>query len=208
MDCIVSKDMACSVFGAQALMEALYRHGEGEHALRLLTSKTRRSWVAMLESGSTITLEAWNPLYKDTEDWNHVWGSAPANIIPTLLMGVEPLEPGFASMRIRPQPGHLERASLDLPTIRGTVHEDFQSTPERFVLNVNLPANTTTQIDLPDLGDGDGEAVKDVAVKDATVRVVKDGVKCEFQREGRFLRIDSVGSGAHTFEVSTVGTRQ
>ena len=77
VDCLVGKDMACSVFGAQALMEALYHNGEGDHALKLLTSQTRRSWHAMLEAGSTITLEAWNPLYKDTEDWNHIWAPCP-----------------------------------------------------------------------------------------------------------------------------------
>jgi alpha-L-rhamnosidase len=169
------------------LLEALYRNGEGEHALRLLTSKLTHSWNSMLESGSTITLEAWTPLYKDTEDWNHVWGAAPANVIPTLLMGVEPLEPGFALMSIRPQPGHLEHASLDLPTIRGTVHVDLKSSPERFVLNTRLPANTTAKVYLPDLGGGGPE-------------VTVDGVKRQAVREGKFLLIEPVGSGPHTFD--------
>ena len=187
VDCLVGKDMACSVFGAQALMEALYHNGEGDHALKLLTSQTRRSWHAMLEAGSTITLEAWNPLYKDTEDWNHIWGAAPANVIPNLLMGIEPLEPGFAAMRMRPQPGRLEHASLDLPTIRGTVHEDFRSSSDRFVLQVILPANTTAEVDLPDLGSGD-------------LGVMVDGVARQAKRDGRFLVVDAVGSGSHHFE--------
>ena len=88
---------------------------------------------------------------------------------------------------MRPQPGRLEHASLDLPTIRGTVHEDFRSSSDRFVLQVILPANTTAEVDLPDLGSGD-------------LGVMVDGVARQAKRDGRFLVVDAVGSGSHHFE--------
>lgn len=116
------KGMACSVYGAQFLLEALYEAGEGEAALALLSSNGLRSWRNMSEKvGSSITLEAWDPSLKPNLDWNHAWGAAPANLIPRGLMGIEPLEPGFKRFRVRPQTGGLDEAKLKLPTPKGAV---------------------------------------------------------------------------------------
>ena len=144
--------MACSVYAAQYLLEGLYAAGEDGFAYELMTDRaTDRSWPHMIYGvGSTIALEAWDNRYKPNQDWNHAWGAVPANIIPRKLMGVEPLEPGFRSVQIRPQPGPLQSASLELPTIRGTVHVDFTAAPGApFELNVELPANMTAQVHLP-----------------------------------------------------------
>lgn len=184
---IRSKGMACSVYGAQYLMEALYRAGLAEHARKLLTAPGDRSWAHMLDVGTTITLEAWDNKYKPNQDWNHAWGAAPANVIPRLLMGVEPLEPGFRKIRIRPQPGGLERASLELPTVRGTVHVSFRSTPERFTLNVQVPANSTARVYLPRLG--------------PSAAVTVDGARRSAPVEDGAFVLDGVGSGGHVLEV-------
>jgi hypothetical protein len=141
----------------------------------------------MYDIGSTITLEAWDPKYKPNLDWNHAWGAAPANIIPRCLMGVQPLEPGFGKIQVKPQPGSLEWASLDLPTIRGTVHVDFRREGDSFRLNVNIPANTTAEVYVPRVSE------------DGSLLLV-DGTKCEAETEGRFFRVANVGSGGHVFE--------
>lgn len=70
-DFVVSRGMACSVYGAQYLLEALYEGGRPEVALGLMTSKDLRSWYNMLRVGSTITLEAWDNKFKPNQDWNH-----------------------------------------------------------------------------------------------------------------------------------------
>ena len=121
VDFIKSRGMACSVYGAQFLLEALYEAGEADYAFSLLTDQSVRSWYNMIRVGSTITLEAWDDSFKPNQDWNHLWGAAPGNIIPFRLMGVQPLEPGFARVRIHPQPGPLRRADLTLPTCRGPI---------------------------------------------------------------------------------------
>lgn len=147
---IVSKGMACSVYGAQFLLEALYDGGAAEDALKLMTDKSLRSWYNMLRVGSTITLEAWDDSFKPNQDWNHLWGAAPGNIIPFKLMGVTPLEPGFAKVRIAPKPGSLESAEMALPTIRGTIKVGFENKKDRKVVSVDLPANMDAEIVLPD----------------------------------------------------------
>lgn len=151
---LASKGMDCSVYGAQYFLEALYEAGLGDRALAHLTSKGERSWAHMIyDIGSTVTLEAWDPKYKPNLDWNHAWGAAPANLIARKLMGVEPAEPAFRRIRIRPQPGSLKRASLDLPTIRGTVHVDFEQDARRAIVNVELPANTRAEVSWPVRGE-------------------------------------------------------
>lgn len=182
------RGMACSVYGAQFLMEALYRSGQADHALSLLTARTDRSWSHMLDAGSTITMEAWDNRFKPNQDWNHAWGAAPANIIPRLLMGVEPLEPGFQRMRIRPQPGGLKEAALKLPTIRGAVRVSFKVAPQQIHMQINIPANTTAQVWVPRQGI-------------ATTSVLVDGVKRTGRIEGDSIVFDTIVSGSHTFDV-------
>jgi hypothetical protein len=181
---IKSRGMACSVYGAQHLLDALYQADEDEYALELMTTKTDRSWWHMMELGSTITLEAWDIKYKGNLDWNHAWGAAPANIIPRWLMGIQPLSPGFSRILIQPRPGGLTNAKMTLPTIRGQVNVRFKNSPDEFVLDVELPANTTARLALP-------------CMNNADPLVSLDGKTVEFRLEGSFAVVDTVGSGKH-----------
>lgn len=144
---IKSRGMACSVYGAQFLLDALYDRGEAEYALSLLNSTGLRSWYNMIRMGSTITTEAWDNVYKPNLDWNHAWGAVPANVIVRGLMGVEPLEPGYSKVRIAPQPGGLEHAELRLATIKGEIRVAFQKEKDgSYTLDVQLPANMQAEI--------------------------------------------------------------
>ncbi len=146
---IKSRGMACSVYGSQHLMEGLYQAGAADYALSLLTATNDRSWYHMIEAGSTITMEAWDNKYKENQDWNHAWGAAPANVIPRLLMGIQPIEPGFARMRIHPQIGSLEYASIVTPTIRGDVKVDISQKKNTWSASVTIPANTIAELYVP-----------------------------------------------------------
>lgn len=127
---IQSRGMACSVYGAQYLLEGLYDAGAAEYAMSLMTARTDRSWWGMIQQGSTMTLEAWAHCYKSNLDWNHAWGSVPANIIPRKLMGIEPIAPGFAKVRIAPQPASLTHAYLKFPTPKGPIEMNYQALPD------------------------------------------------------------------------------
>lgn len=160
-DFVESRGMACSVYGAQYLLEALYYAGRDDYAMTLLTSQTDRSWFNMLRVGSTITLEAWDLKYKYNLDWNHAWGAAPVNIIPRFLMGIRPLEPGFGKILIQPQPANLGTATITIPTIRGMIQASFENNDDLFKLDFEVPANTTTVIDLKKFADKASEACLD-----------------------------------------------
>lgn len=76
VDFIQTRGMACSVYGSQFLMDALYEANDAEYALHMLTKTDDRSWYNMIRVGSTISLEAWDNKYKPNQDWNHAWGAA------------------------------------------------------------------------------------------------------------------------------------
>ncbi len=190
-DFVVSKGMACSVYGAQYLMEALYEGGRADIALERMTSKDIRSWYNMLRVGSTITLEAWDNEFKPNQDWNHAWGAVPGNIIPRYLMGVRPLEPGFGKVLIQPQPGTLKQASATIPTIRGAIKVSFKNDPPRpFELKIDIPVNMTAKVGLPQID------------KQSTTLVV-DGKKVKAELQDGYLFVNGIGSGAHILKAKS-----
>lgn len=149
---VKSRGMACSVYGAQYLMEALYGAAEAEHALQMLTDTTDRSWWNMIRSGSTISMEAWDKKYKLNLDWNHAWGAVPANIIPRFLWGIRPLEPGFSKFVIKPQFAGLTHSKIKMPTIKGPIIAEYRGEAGKsYTLEVEIPFNTTATIYLPNL---------------------------------------------------------
>ena len=182
-----SRGMACSVSASQMLFEALYLAGDDSYALSLLTSVGERSWAHMIyDIGTTIALEAWDNRIKPNQDWNHAWGAAPANVIPFGLMGITPLEPGFAKVSIDPKPGDLPWAEVTIPTIRGPISVRFTNHPaRRFVLECDLPANTAARIGVPALHTED-----DV--------LTVDGKPVFAERKNGHLYVDGIGSGKHT----------
>lgn len=187
---IESRGLACSVYGSQFLMDAIYESGNAQYGLQLLRSTSERSWYNMIKAGATISMEAWDNKYKPNQDWNHAWGAAPANVIPAKLMGIEPLEPGFSKIRIKPQPGNLESAEIKTPTIRGEVLLSFRNKPKQsFSMHLTIPANTTANVYLP--------------FWSKTQKVIMNGKPVKTHQEGSFVIVDEVGSGNSEFEVVT-----
>jgi hypothetical protein len=145
---IKTRQMACSVFGSQFLLDGLYDAGEAEYALELLTSTKQRSWYNMIRSGSTITMEAWDKVYKPNLDLNHAWGAAPANLIVRKLMGVEPIEAGGSVVKIKPQLGHLQFAQLSTSFIRGKINIDYHLKGQAAIYQFSIPAGIVAQLEL------------------------------------------------------------
>jgi hypothetical protein len=142
------RGMACSVYAAQYLLESLFENDEATNALALITAPDDRSWRHMVESGTTITWEAWDQHYKPNQDWNHAWGAAPANLLPRFVLGVEPLAPGWTRIVIRPNPGTLKSCEGKVPTTLGPVLVRWES-GDTFKLSLTLPSGMSAQVHLP-----------------------------------------------------------
>ncbi len=178
---VAGKGMECSVYGAQYLLEALFKAGRDRDALQLLTARHDRSWWHMMELGSTMTLEAWDGKYKPNLTWNHAWGSAPANIISRYVLGVRPLSPGYEKILIAPQAGTLHSVRGQVPTAKGSVNISyFKGATGK--IEFTIPAGTSARLEWPR-----GNAKK--ALFDGANLTLADGATA--------IIVDDVKSGQH-----------
>lgn len=182
-DFLQSRGMACSVYGAQYLLEALFAAGRDDTAVKLMAARTQRSWWHMIESGSTMTWEAWDVQFKNNLTWNHAWGAAPANILSRYVLGVRPVEPGYKKLLIAPRPGSLAWVRGKVPTPLGSV-----------TLNITNAATFKLEIDLPA-----GARVAVVLPSRKEHQVLLDGKPVAATPDGQALRVD-VPSGRHLLE--------
>jgi hypothetical protein len=163
---VVAKGMAGSVYAAQYLLEALFEEGRVIDAIQLMTARHPRSWAHMCyDVGSTMTTEAWDVAYKPNQDWNHAWATAPANIVPRYVVGVQPRSPGFETMTLRPNPGPLHWFRARVPTIRGSIDVDLRTSSNGVEIDVAPPGNTPLYVELPKFR----SAVQDVTVNGTSV---------------------------------------
>ena len=148
---IKTRGMACSVYGAQYLLDALYKANESEYALKLITDTTHdRTWWNMIEIGSTMALEAWDMKYKPNSDWNHAWGTAPLNVITRQMWGVTPKTPGFASVQIKPQLADLQFSEIKVPTLKGSIEAKYiVSDKNEQIYEIKLPKGMNGEFVLP-----------------------------------------------------------
>lgn len=143
---LASQGMRMSVYGAHFLLEALYRSGQPEAALALMTGRGRFSWLHMIDDlKATIATEAWDPAIKPNMTFSHAWGTAPANIVQRFIAGVEIAAPGAARLKIAPQPSGLTRFRAKVPTIRGAVRVAYDAGR---LLEIQLPPNASAEIEL------------------------------------------------------------
>ena len=144
---IKSRGMACSVYGSQYLLDGLYNAGEAKYALELMTATHDRSWYNMIKIGSTVSMEAWDIKYKPNLDWNHAWGAVPANIIPRKMWGIEPIVPGGAVMKIKPQLANLSQSKIRIPTLKGFIEASFEKEKTQKYTFI-IPANSIAELEL------------------------------------------------------------
>ena len=180
------RDMQCSPYAAQYFMDALLINGSDEKAIDLMIADGDRSWKHMVNSGTTISWEAWDLKYKPNQDWNHAWGAAPANLLPRFVLGAQPAAPGWTTAIIRPCPGGLRHARGQVPTPRGPISIDWEN-ESTFVLSLVLPDGMTAQVDLP--------------ATDGATGVFVDGVSVAATKTGDRWRVNDEVSGSVSLEV-------
>lgn len=146
---IARQGMACSVYCAAYLLEALYDGGQPQAALNLLTADDSTSWLHMIALGAGSTMEAWTPALKSNLTYSHPWAASPAFIVPQYVFGVSALAPGWAKVLIRPQPASLTSGSVRVPTPRGEVSVAFTRHGTQFSAQVGIPATATAEVALP-----------------------------------------------------------
>ena len=186
-DYIGSRGMACSVYCAAFVLEALYDGDRADVAHELLTSTGLRSWLNMISKGAGATAEAWDTSLKPNMTWSHPWAASPAYNVPQGMFGIEPLVPGYAEFRVRPQPAAVPWAHVTLPTLRGRIGASYATTTAGTDVGVSVPGNSVADVLVPST---------------SGTEVYLDGVEVTSTREGGYLVVQDVPSGCHVLSTS------
>ena len=167
---IARRGMACSVYCAAYLLEALYDGGQPQAALSLMTADSNTSWLHMIALGAGSTMEAWNPPLKPQPHLLPRRGPRPRRTSSrSTCSACGHSRRAGERCSIRPQPASLPRGSVQVPTPRGEVGVAFTSGGGRFSARVDVPATATAEVALPGVRAGqrvwvDGAAVTATAL--------------------------------------------
>ncbi|MEJ2616297.1 MAG: alpha-L-rhamnosidase C-terminal domain-containing protein, partial [Ignavibacteriaceae bacterium] len=193
-DYLSSRNMDCGVFGSQFYLWSLYKLNRGEKALELIVSHDKNSWYNMIHRlNAANTCEAWDPSGKSDMSKSHGWGSAAGNMIQRGLMGINPIEPGFKKISIKPQIGNLKYANIEFPTIKGKVSVIVFRNLDSYNIEISIPANTTAKV-----------FVRKMLSTGTEVEVDGRNINGDLDSDGKFIMFDNIGSGFHTFKRSLI----
>lgn len=183
---IKSLHMSSGMVTVRMLVEAIGEAGEGEHLVELFTNESWDGWAKCLALGATCTWESWNAI-EGTESLSHAWGAIGLIGHVRYVLGISPLEPQHARVRVRPLVFgiSLSQAAGSIPTDRGTIGVDWRrETSGAMRLEVELPDSVRGEIWTP-------------AASEA--RLFRDGRPIEARRAGVYL-VAEAGPGRHVFE--------
>ena len=191
------------------LLEGLYSIGwhtpeAAEYALDVLTSNGTNSWLGMIAQGATASMEAWTREEKPNLSWSHPWCAGANSAIVRLLLGVQPLEPGWARWQFAPQPASLPAITAVAPTLRGPINVTISNHPSGssasgsssggggggFSATLTVPEGTLARVCLP--------AAHGTSAKLAATLQL-DGDVAKGRAQGRMLCfVDDLKPGTHT----------
>jgi hypothetical protein len=92
-------------------------------------------WRNMVALGLTTTPEYSDPSRSDT----HAWSAHPAYDFPTIIAGIRPGSPGFATVRIEPSLGKLQRVEASMPHPKGMILTRYDKHAKTTDVSITLP---------------------------------------------------------------------
>ena len=147
---VLLRERHASPYFEKYVGEALIRMGWTDDAL----ARTKQRYAAMIASPLTTLWEGWGLGAEGFGGgtYNHAWSGGPLTLLSSLVVGVEPLEPGYASFRVAPRPGSLARARAVVPSVRGRIVAEVRQ-PEGsdgpIELAVTVPEGTRALVVVP-----------------------------------------------------------
>jgi hypothetical protein len=123
------------LFHFRALLEL-----EDPEAERFVFASIRRIWGEMLRRDATTCWEGWSFIPGHyTRSHCHAWSAGPAYLFGAHLLGVRPLEPGFATASVQPHFDTLEWMDGAVPTPHGLIEVHAQGIDGKWRLDISAP---------------------------------------------------------------------
>ena len=129
------------------IMEALFIMGQGKYALE----RTEKRFSKMVNDPYETTLfEGWsindNSFGGGTS--NHAWSGGPLTVIAQYQCGIYPLEAGYKSFTIHPQPASLKYTDISVPTVKGMIFSSWKIIDGNMDWQLSVPKGTTAHVSL------------------------------------------------------------
>ncbi len=183
--------------GTPYICHVLSRYGHTDVAYQLLLQKTYPSWLYPVTVGATTIWERWdaqkpNGNFQTSEmnSFNHYAYGAIGDWMYRVAAGLREAAPAYKQIVVQPHPGaDFTYMKADLKTPYGNAASHWKIEGNQFIMEVEVPVNTTATIYIPTASAGDitesGKALS--ACKDVTVSGVENGYVVVKAGSGRYL---------------------
>jgi alpha-L-rhamnosidase len=195
------KHLTTGFLGTPVLCKALSDYGYLDEAYLLLNRTEYPSWLYPITQGATTIWERWDGQKPDgtfqdkgMNSFNHYAYGAIGEWLYRVVAGIEIDQqlPGYKHILIHPHPGgSLSRAKASLHSMYGQVSSAWERKNGTMVLQVEVPANTTATVWLP-------EAKRETATESGHSLQPEPGISDIRQTADAVVL--SVGSGTYIFE--------
>ena len=145
--------------GTPYICHVLSRFGYADVAYKLLLQDTYPSWLYPVKMGATTIWERWDGIRPDgsfeaasMNSYNHYSYGAIGDWMYRVVAGIDTRTegPGYKQITIKPTPGgNLQNANADYETNYGKVSSHWKLDNENFMLDVEVPPNTTATVYIP-----------------------------------------------------------
>jgi alpha-L-rhamnosidase len=143
--------------GTPLICDALSNAGQAAEAYRLLLQRGCPSWLYPVTMGATTIWERWDSLLPDGSvnpgemtSFNHYALGAVADWLHRVVGGLEPAEPGYRVIRVRPIPGGgIHHAWARHRTPYGTAECEWTIGDGEIEVRATIPPNTDAVVYLP-----------------------------------------------------------
>ena len=189
--------------GTPYLCHVLTRFGYDTIAYKLLLRDKYPSWLYPVKMGATTIWERWDGIKPDSSfenpgmnSFNHyAYGSIGDWMYRTVAgINIDENAPGYKKIIIKPHlTDSLSFASASLETYYGKVSSEWKKENGKFILNVEVPANTTATIYIP------ATSTDDIVENDKKIDL-QNGFKLIENKDGYV--VVQTGSGKHSFVVN------
>lgn len=141
------------IIGAKYILRALSENGRTDVAYKIVARKEQPGWGWWMEQGATTLWEDW----KGESSLNHIMFGDVSNWFMQWIAGIglDPEKPAFKHILIRPQVvGDLTWAKASTESPYGRISSRWQRRGKTMTLDIEIPANTTATVQIPDGGSG------------------------------------------------------
>ena len=146
--------LTATPFFSYFILDALASDNRHDEALEAI----QKMWGGMNSLDATCYWENYNPkwpnLYSPSMSWPtmsfcHPWASGVAPWLSNEVLGIQPVEPGFARYDVVPHLGDLDWVQGTMPTRYGVISVSHQATPQQFVTHLESPLDTVARVGIP-----------------------------------------------------------